>query len=634
MLDFMRSQAQGWIVKVLFAVIVLSFALWGVGDYFSGRSAVTVAEVGEQTIKQRDFQRRVQQQRNRLQQQLGAEMGGRISEQPQFRQRILSQMVRSRLLDQEVARLGLTASDGAVAAQVHQEPAFQRGGEFNAETYRSTLSRMGQTPAKFETSVRRDLALGQLRGLVHEATVVAEPELARAYRARNERRSVRYAALEPASFRDGISMDEAALKDFYQSHTDRYQRPARARVRWVEMSTATYDPAGPGEEELRAYYREHREQFAEPAERQARHILIRLGEDAGEEQVAEARARARELMEQARSGTDFAELARKHSQGPSASSGGDLGWFKKGDMVEAFAEQAFAQEPGTISEPVRTRFGFHVIKVAGERGGEAPDFATVRDQVAQQWRQEQGADRLFERLPTFKDLLYTRDNLQAAAEELGLEVRGPVWVPARGELPDNAPGADAFREAALNTQPGRNSEALEVDSTRFVGLHVLEQEPAQTRPFEVVREQVAADYRRAQARERVGQAGEDLRAAAARSSLTAAAQERGIGLQQVGPLQMGQARSELPGDLAGAAFAAEPGKPVLADLPDGGQAVLVVAGVQQPDPAEMGEQERSQLEKQLRRDRGRARLEGYLDQLRERFPVRMRRDVVGDSGSG
>lgn len=631
MLDFMRSQAQGWIVKVLFAVIVLSFALWGVGDYFSGQSSVTVAKVGEQTIKQRAFQRRFQQQRNRIEQQLGAEMGGRITERPQFRQRILSQMVQRRLIDQEVARLGLTASDRAVAQQVQQRPAFQRGGEFSTEAYRSVLSRIGQTPAKFEASVRGDLAASQLRQFVREAGVVADPEVARAYRVRNEERALRYAAVSPAGFREQVSVDEKALKAFYEEHADRYRRPARARIRWVELSPDTYQAARPSEEELRDYYRQHRSEFAETEERKARHILLKVGQDAPEGEVAEARQRARELAEQARDGASFAELARQHSQGPSASAGGDLGWFKQGDMVGPFAERAFQMEPGQISDPVRTRFGFHVIRLEDVRGGKAPDFSQVREQVAEQWRQEQGANRLFERLPTFKDLLYTRDSLEPAAEEFGLEIRGPAWVPAKGQLPEAVPASDQLRKTALNTQPGRNSDAVELDSTRFVGVHVEKQQPAQTRPFQAVRDQVESDYRRQQARQQAREVAEAVVKSARAGSLSAAAEQHGLSVQQMGPLTLDAARRQLPGGLAETVFAAQSGKPVAANMPDGGRAVAVVDNVRQPDPSGMSDSERRDLAQELRKKRGGARMEGYLDQLRQRFPVRIRKDVVGGS---
>lgn len=634
MLDFMRSQAQGWIVKVLFAIIVLSFALWGVGDYFSGESAVTVAEVGDETIHQRPFQRRVQQQRNRLQEQLGAEMGGRISEQPQFRQRILRQMIQSRLLAQEVARLGLTASDEAVARQVHQQAAFQRGGEFDAETYRNALSRAGQTPAKFEERIRQDLAASHLRRLLQEGSVVAEPELARAYRVRNERRAVHYAALAPEDFRDGIAADEDALRTYYDSHQDRYKRSARARVRWVELSPRTYRAATPDEEELRAFYQENKDRFSGSEERRARHILLQLPGDASQDQVAEARERARELAEEARGGADFAELARQNSEGPSASEGGDLGWFARGDMVEAFDEEVFAMEPDSVSDPVRSRFGFHVIRLEDVRGDDAPAFAEVREKVAEEWRAEQGADRLFERLPTFKDLLYTRDSLETVAEEFDLEIHGPVWVPAKGSLPDALPGDESVRETALKTQPGRNSDAVELDSTRFVGLHVLDQQPAQTRPFEAVRDRVAEDYRRDQARKRAREAASELAGAVDGGSLAAAAREQGVTVQEVGPLDREGARRELPGELPEAAFSAPTGEARTASLPDGGQAVLVVDEVLRPDPSEMSDGERRRLVDELRRSRGQARLEGYLEHLRERFPVRIRREVGEGAGSG
>ncbi|HKL77308.1 MAG TPA: SurA N-terminal domain-containing protein, partial [Gammaproteobacteria bacterium] len=388
MLDFMRSQAQGWIVKALFAVIVLSFVFWGVGDYFSGNSEVAVADVGGETINKRALDQRVRSERNRLRQMFGGELPPDRFDADQLRQSVLNRMIRERLLDLEAQRLGLTAPNQAVKAAIKREPAFQQGGQFSSERYQTLLNRMGMGASDFENRVRQDLSVSQLQRFIQGASLVGQEELWAAFRADREKRAVRYFRLAPSDFSDQVAMDSGEVQAYYQEHQDRYQRPAQTKVRYVVLSP------------------ENLAQQFEPTE----------------------------------------EALRQYLENNAA---------------------RYTQD-----------------------GESTPALADIREQVATDWRQDQAVDQIYDRLPTFKDLLYTRDTLDAAAEEFGLTVKTSDWIPAEGNVPSALPQAEAFREKAFATQPGRNSRAVELDDTRFAGLHVLERRPSEVRPFEAVRDQV------------------------------------------------------------------------------------------------------------------------------------------------
>lgn len=524
MLDFMRRQAQGWIVKVLFALIVLSFAMWGVGDYFSGQSTVTVAKVADQPITQQALQFRVQDEQDRLRRMLGASFD---PDPKQLKKRVLRQMIRERLLDLETARLGLTAPDEAVVQAIHQQPAFQRGGGFSQEVYESRIRR----PSAYEARTRRRLATQGLLDLLTEGTVITEQEVWRAFRRENERRTVRYFRLSPSAFADRVALTEGDLKAYYAEHTDAYRRPAQTKVRYVVLS-------------------------------------------------------------------------------PESLAG------------------TFEPEPGELER----FFKATADRYAGE-DGEVPELSEVRERVRAEWRRQQAEDRIFERLETFKDLLYTRDDLETAAEEFGLEVRTSPWIPEKGELPEAVPQAEAFRKAAFGIKPGRNSEAVELGDARFAGLHVVERRAPAAQELAAVKAEVRRDLRRERARELAREAAEKARGELnGGRSLEAVAADYGVAAETVEGVTRAAKARELPDGLGAPVFAAAEGQAGTAQVGRVDLAVFRVAAVTPPGRDELDDQRRQELAAELRRQRGEARVEGLYDRLRQRYEVRVLRDFGASRG--
>jgi len=523
MLDFMRSQAQGWIVKVLFALIVMSFALWGVGDYFSGQQAVTVARVGDKEITQQSLQQRTRSERNRLRRILGERFDPEQFSTERIRDRALEQLIRENLLDLEVNRLGLVVPDAAIQEAIQSQSVFQQGGSFSPQRYRNLLDRMGLGASEYESRMRQDLKASQLRRFLQGATLVGEEEVWKAFQRQQEERRVRYFRLVPAHFADQVSLSDEGVQAFYEEHPDRYRRPAQVRARYVVLSpdsvAARFEPT---ESQLRAYLEENGDRYT------------------------------------------------------------------------------------------------------GE-SGEVPELSQVRDRVAADWRADRAGDWIFERLPTFKDLLYTRDDLKAVSEEFDLRIRTSDWI-SEGETPaGGVPRSEEFLEKAFSLEPGENSRAIELGDGRFAGLQVVEERPATVRPLEEVREEVRQDLRRVRsqelAAEKARKAAEALRQGRGLDSL---AGDHGAKPETAGPATRRQARSDWPSGLAAAAFGVPRGSGGSIALGTGEQAVYEVAEVKRPARGELSASQRQELRDQLRQGRGQARMEAYFDRLRQRYEVRIR----------
>ncbi|MFA9460585.1 peptidylprolyl isomerase [Thiohalorhabdus methylotrophus] len=532
MLDFMRRQAQGWIVKVLFSLIVLSFVFWGMGDYFSGDTSVAVAKVGDQEITQQALESRVRNQRQRLRQQLGSRFSMDQIDPQRLRRAVLRQMIRERLLDLEAQRLNLTASDQSVRMAIQGQPVFQQGGEFSTSQYQSILGRMGMAPGEYENRVRQDLAVQDYRRFLQGGTLVAEEEVWKTFRRQNQERRIRYGSLAPSAFADQVSLNEQALRDSYEKNKEQYRRPARSKVRYVVL-----DP-------------------------------------------------------------------------------------------QAVAEQI--EEPGT--EELRTYYEENADRYTGD-SGEPREFAEIRKQAASDWRRDRAVDLIYDRLPTFNDLLYTRDTLKAAAEEFGLEVRTSSWIPQEGAMPSGSPSAEAFREAAFQTDVGRNSEGVELGDGRFAGMHVLERQPSTVEPFEAVKEAVRQDLRRKRARELAKKKAEEARqAVAGGASLDKQLEDLGISVQGAGPVTREEAREQLPSGMAGPVFAAEEEAAGTAHVSRTDYAVFRVEEVIHPQRDQLTDQARQRIRSQIRQSRGQARLQAVLNHLRQRFEVRILKDFSSGQG--
>ena len=522
MLDFMRRQAQGWIVKVLFAVIVLSFAMWGVGDYFSGNAQVTVAKVGDATITQQALRAEVRSQRQRLRRMTGQDVDpGEIQED------VLARMIRDRLQKQEARRLGLTATDGAVRQAITSQPAFRQNGRFSTSAYERMVERSGMTTSQYEARIRQDLAVQAMRVFLREGGVVTDHGLTDAFRREKEKRTVRFFRLAPSAFSDEVHLPESELRQYYRESEAGYRQPPRVRLRYVVFSPETVaSNLEPTDGELRSYLQGHADRYA-------------------------------------------------------------------------------------------------------SEEGELPDLASVRSKVAADWREDQAVDRIFERLPTFKDLLYTRDDLTTVADELDLEVRESPWIPAEGDLPDGIPASETFRDKAFQVTPGKNSRAVELGDARFAGLHVVERQEAAKQPFDAVRDQVRADLRAEKARKLAREAAEKARAALAEGDgLQAQARAHGSQVATSGPANRERARSQWVSGLAEPVFSRSEGEAGVAHLRGSELGVFRVAKVEDPNMDALASDKRQDLTRSIRQARGQARHEAYLDRLRQRHSVRIREEAA------
>ncbi|MDX1609937.1 MAG: SurA N-terminal domain-containing protein, partial [Halofilum sp. (in: g-proteobacteria)] len=394
-----RIKNSRWLGYVIVGVISVPFALWGIQSYVGGGGTNEAAEVNGEPIPVFQVQRIASQQRQRLRQQLGGSLPAGLDERL-FMERALEQLIERELLRQAVADAGFRVTDETLRRNIRQQPMFRRDGQFDAELYRRLLSQAGLSPQQYEADVRAGYRIEQLRRGITDSGFVTADEARRMARLQRQERDLAVLVHPRTAAGAAVSLDEEALRAYYEQNSDAFQRPAQVRAAYLELDMAALRAQVEIDEEtLRAEYRANQDRYGGQEERRAAHILIEADAQSGSEPAQEALQTARELRERLAEGADFETLAREHSDDPgSAGQGGDLGYVSRGSMVDAFEQALFSlEEEGAVSDPVRSPYGYHLIKLLDVGAAGAPAGAGGRGGRGRQRRAPRAGRRVGER---------------------------------------------------------------------------------------------------------------------------------------------------------------------------------------------------------------------------------------------
>lgn len=495
MLQRIRDKSSGPVAYAIVGLIALVFSVWGVGSYFTQSANPAVATVGGTDITKYELQRAYDQRYQRLQQLMGENFDHNVIEPKRFRRTVLENLIQQELLVQYARDNRLRITDQGLLRALRGDERFQVDGSFSPDRYRALLSQAGISAAAFEAGLRNDLQSSQLREAVLATGFVTDPLVQQAHRLRNQERELSYLSFSPDAFRDEVSIGEGEIEAYYRDHPDAFMRDQRVKLAYVSLDRSELEVAeAPDEEFLRTLYeQEKKARFKSPERRKARHILIREDDDTDAEAArAEVQALADQLQQD---GVSFADLARERSddQG-TAEDGGSLDWVTRGSMVAPFEEVLFELETGSVSNPVKTEFGWHLIKLEEVEPAEIKPFddPEVQDELLSLYRSQERQER-FKQLSERLDALAFEapQSLDTIASELDLEIRTTGWV-----TPDGGTGLasnDAVVEAAFSDavlKDGLNSTPISLSGDRLVVVRVAENEPAERLPLAEVRDQI------------------------------------------------------------------------------------------------------------------------------------------------
>lgn len=496
----LSDTSKSWISKLILALLMVPFAFFGVDYYFrgGGGGGDAVAVVEGQQISRYEFERALRDQMERMRAMFGKNFNSAMFDSPQMRKSILDGIVNQRLLAHVAGKSGMTVTDQELRDKIQAVEAFHDSdGKFSPQRYQDLLRSQGMAPSAFETSVRRDELVSLVRNSVTDTALVPNLAVDSFIRFNEQQRVVSRIEFKADEFLAQAEVKPEAVKAYYTAHPDEFKIPEQVKLDYLLLSQeglAAKVSVSP--DDVKKVYEENLKKqpnpYVQAEERQASHILISVEANAKEDAKKAALAKAEELAKQAKAAPDkFADLAQKESQDPgSAKQGGDLGFFGRGAMVKPFEDAVFAMKQGDIVGPIKSDFGYHIIKLVGIKAEKVRTLEEVAPQLTADLKKQAAARQFGEAQEQLGNLVFEQStSLKPAADALKLEVRHSGWVSAQGSETDPLLANPKLMQAVLAPEvlkEKRNSAVVEVQPTILVVARVTEHKDASLKPLEEV----------------------------------------------------------------------------------------------------------------------------------------------------
>lgn len=507
MLQNIRDNSQGWIAKTIIGIIVMLLALTGFEAIFNAASNnQNAAEVNGEEISRYDLDQAMNMQRRQLAQQLGQDFDASLLDDRLLRDSALGSLIDRMLLLQSAKNANFAFSSEALDQLILQTPEFQVDGAFSAARFDQVIQQMGYSRLQFRQLLEQEMLIGQLRAGISGTGFVTDQQVDNF--ARLEMQTRDFATLTLPVQQEAIEVGDEQIKEYYEANADRFRTPEQVIVEYVELKKESFfDQVEVSDEELQELYQKQIANLAE--QRRAAHILIETG---GELSDDEAKAKIDEIATRVKNGDDFAAVAKEASQDPgSANEGGDLGFAGPGVYDPAFEDALYALNEGEVSAPVKSEFGWHIIKLLGVQSPEVPAFESLKPQLVRELKAQQVEQRFVETSKQLEDSAFEASDLAQPAQELGLMVQ---TTEAFGR--DGGEGITANRQviqAAFSDEvlvDGANSSVIELDPDTSIALRVKEHLKPAAIPLADVREDIVQQLQRSLAAEAARAKGEQL----------------------------------------------------------------------------------------------------------------------------
>ena len=497
MIQELREYSNNLFFKLLMGVIAITFVLsFGVGGFFGDRKEV-VAKVNDQEILLKEYREAYQNRMRTFQEQFG-ENAEKFAEQLNLRQQVFNQLIDRHLLLTDAAELNLLATDLELQDFIRRQAFFQKNGQFDYDTYETVLSQNRIVRHEYEGSLRTDLLLAKKQQLLGTGLVISSTEVEQAYRMNFENIEVEYVFFDPNLFLNKTKVNQVDLRKYHQEHPDEFQTLNQFKIEFYTLSADYYkDIVNVREREVRRYYKKNTESYVTPPQIKARHILLKLPPDSPEETLTEKQQQLEKLLTQIRSGKSFEELAREHSEDGTAADGGDLGWFKPGEMVPAFETAAFALAAGEVSDIVQSPFGLHLIKVDELKEEITKSLDEARDEITGILAESRAQKRIDEDLDRLSGL--AGESFTEEALKLSKEVQISKWFDKSQVIPGLGSASGLVTEL-LSRKPGEMGVWRRNPILGHVVYRLSQVKEPVTRDYDEAKEDVEAAVRLEKAR--------------------------------------------------------------------------------------------------------------------------------------
>lgn len=500
MLQNIRDNSQGWIAKTIIGIIVALMAFTGIEAIFqaSGNNKQDVAKVNGEEITQTELSQAVDMQRRQLMQQLGKDFDASLLDEKLLRDAALKGLIDRKLLLQGAADSKFGFSEAALDQVILQTPEFQVDGKFNAERFDQVIRQLGYSRMQFRQMLTQEMLIGQVRAGIAGSGFVTDAEVL-AF-ARLEKQTRDFATVNIKADPAAVKLTDDEVKAYYDQHAKEFMTPDQVVIDYLELKKSSFfDQVTVKDDELQAAYEKETANLAE--QRRAAHILIEVNDKVSE---AQAKAKIEDIQARLAKGEKFEALAKEFSQDPgSANNGGDLGFAGPGVYDPDFETALYGLKQDQVSVPVRTTFGWHLIKLLGVEAPEVPSFASLKDKLTRELKAQQVEQRFVEATKQLEDAAFEASDLAQPASDLKLTVH--TSAPFGREGGEGVAANRAVVTAAFSPEvldEGANSSAIELDPETIIVLRAKEH----LKPAQLPLENVAAAIRTQMTKERASAA--------------------------------------------------------------------------------------------------------------------------------
>lgn len=622
MLQAIRSKATSFIVKMLFGLLIVTFGIWGIGDIFRvGSTSTTVATVGDREITADQVNQQVQQQLQRLRSVFGNDLDAEQAKKLGVVDQALDGLVSSTLIELEINRLGLAIGDQAVRDAILANPAFRgQNGQFDRNLYDQVLAANNLSDARFEAMERSDLLKQQLSTALG-AGITPPKELVDAlYRTRAEHRVADVATI-PASAAGQIpAPTEQQIADFYKAHSDLFQAPERRsfKVALLDLDQVA-SQITVSDADVQQQFDQHPDEFRTPEERHIEQMLL----------PDEATAKTAET--QLAAGKDFAGVAKDVAKedDPKAL---DLGLVKRDDLPPELADAAFTLQQGQVSAPIKSAFGWHILKVTEVKPAAQQSLADVKDKLRRQIARDRAGDKLADLANNIDDAIAGGASFDDVVQKFGLKTvtatdLGSDGKTIDGKAADLPEASDAILKTAFSTDNGQTSPLEDRGDSGNYLVQVTKVTPAETRPLAEVHDAAATAWQQDAQRQALQKVADDLvHEVEAGRSLKDAAAAKNFTVTTTPPLPRTGGKTAVPPSLVAQIFQAKQGAAVTEDTQDG-EMVAQVMAIEPADPA-ANPGAVDQLSQELGQVMQGDVLSEYDRSLRQEFPVKTNQEKL------
>ncbi len=591
-------------MTIVMGILILAFALWGVGDYFSQSSSDSLATVNGETITYSDYSNQFATYRQNMLSQYGDQLQPDFFDSPMMRRNFLESMINSELHRQAALNNGYTVTSNQIKSILSDVEIFQNAdGQFDRELYAGYLAQTNQSAQSLQARIINEEA-GQAVNKLFDDTAFMTPKEAKTIAVlRNQTRDFDYFLIQASQFSDEVTVSDEEISDYYNNNSDQFMTEEMVKVDYIELDAEQVaSQIDVSDQDALSYYEDNKQRFEKPAQRQASHILINDDDQAQET--------LKDIQQRLDQGDSFADLAKEYSQDPgSAEQGGDLGLVSPGDMVEEFDDALFSMEEGQISEPVKTQFGYHLIKLDEIKDARIPPYEEVKSDIIQELQANQAQTLFLDKANELSGLvLDAQSGLTGPAEATDLSVETTEFFPrSGGEGLAANPEFVKMAYSPMVKEDLLNSDVINLSDTHIAFIHMNQVKPSELKPLEEVTETIKTRLVNEKSAEMAQQLADEIKTKAQQDDVALNALTDEFDIELVAARDVKRSGSNHPVNVVNAVFrlmAPDKTDDTIHVVKGNNQDVAVVQllGVHLPDESSIAQldQEAAQLERNIK----------------------------------